>query len=256
MGRKKTVTKPPLLQLLELCTEKQPQDEIKPWMRKMDELVAALQKLNVAKNRPAAQVELPPNWCDDGVYKSEFDGVDITCTHRALGITRAVPNDRAALIEDKDGLYIESNWSTRSALLCEPGKLGGFPLIALFPEADKVMASLSPSAASEKVGKRPRRSDSDSASPAKCARAETPEPRQKLELPLALPVGLAAEENLNSIGQKWRISGKQKLPGDSAASGGNRLVKAGHDAGAAQATAVKAVKVKQEHEFSPPPPSA
>lgn len=59
-GRKKTVSKPPLLMLLEFTTDIAADAEIKPWMRNFAESIPKLQAIYKAKCRMARDLEMPP----------------------------------------------------------------------------------------------------------------------------------------------------------------------------------------------------
>jgi len=135
-ARKKTISKPPLLCLLELTTDVAPDQVIKPWMRNLEHLTEQLMQAYVRKGRVAKELQMPPDYSKFGVYamRRKQNGGGIFIKHRATGVEKELSAKARQNFKDPDSMHIEKNWSTKYACLCEQGSLAAFLLMPLFTD--------------------------------------------------------------------------------------------------------------------------
>lgn len=130
-ARKKTISKPPLLALLEFATDVQPGQEIRPWMRKIADLELRLRERYIAKGRVARDLQMPPDYDMFGVYKistkRRSTKTGIVIIHRAKKTEKELPAKSTKAFKNHQALFIEKNYSTMSATLREQGSLVTFP---------------------------------------------------------------------------------------------------------------------------------
>ena len=124
---KKTLKRQALEQLWEFVTGIVPTANITPKQRNMEKFKKDLIKVNLQRGRLARDMVLPVHWGDDGHYTIEKDiekpGLArVKNKHEEKSETFCISLSDFELenSEQLKDLYVESNWSEASAVICHP----------------------------------------------------------------------------------------------------------------------------------------
>ena len=135
-GRSKHVNKSDLLQLIERMTNYNVNTPFADDSRNIEEtMLPEMIQLNEMRGRPCRDLKLPFDWEKDGAYSLSAHQGAIWLSFKMLRICRALPSAIAKQITATGALYIDSNYSDRSATLRERATRFEFAIVTLFPEA-------------------------------------------------------------------------------------------------------------------------
>jgi len=129
----KHVPKARLLEIWEMITNLQKDDEVPSCARSVQKLVAAVTKFNEEQGSPCKQMRMPPNWNLDGKFSLDIQADPPTVTKRRSKESKEIPQAFLESVTAVNNVYIAKNYSERDACLVDPDGFARCPLNVFFP---------------------------------------------------------------------------------------------------------------------------